>query len=98
MHFNAAFGKKFQTGNVFCQPSKRFILTSVVDDIKLAGKTENMEPTWKILMKDIDLGEPKSFLDHVFWRCNPRECQISKDIVANCRDMFESRISAGAKE
>ena len=27
-----------------------------------------------------------------------RESQISKDIMANCRDMFESRISAGAKE
>ena len=24
-----------------------------------------------------------------------KECQISNDIVANCRDMFESRISAG---
>ena len=32
-----------------------------VDDIKLAGKTENMKPTWKILMKDVDLGEPTSF-------------------------------------
>ena len=27
-----------------------------------------------------------------------RKCQISNDIAANYRDMFESRISAGAKE
>ena len=27
-----------------------------------------------------------------------KESQVSKDIVANYRDMFESRISAGAKE
>ena len=27
-------------------------------------KTENIEPTWKILMEDVDLGEPTSFLDH----------------------------------
>ena len=67
-----------------------------VDDIKLAGKTENLELTWKILMKDIDLGEPTSFHDHVSLGCTQRECQISKDIVANYRDMFESRISAGA--
>ena len=69
-----------------------------VDDIKLAGKTENIEPTWKILMKDVDLGEPTSFLDHVRLGCTQRECTISNEIVANCRDMFESRISAGAKE
>ena len=69
-----------------------------VDDIKLAGKTENIEPTWKILMEDADLGEPTSFLDHENLGCTQRECQFSKDIVANYRDMFESRISAGAKE
>ena len=67
-----------------------------VDDIKLANKTENMEPTWKILMKDVDLGEPTSFLDHVYLGCTQRECQISNEIVANYTS--ESRISAGAKE
>ena len=44
------------------------------------------------------MGEPTSFLDHENLGCTQRECQISKDIVANYRDMFESRISAGAKE
>ena len=69
-----------------------------VDDIKLAGKTENIEPIWKILMKDVDLGEPTSFLDHVYLGCTQRGCKISNEIVASLRDMFESRISAGAKE
>ena len=59
--------------------------------------SENIQPTWKILMKD-DLGEPTSFLDHVYLGCTQRECQISNDIVTNYRNMFESRISAGAKE
>ena len=49
-------------------------------------------------MEDVDLGEPTSFLDHVYLGSIQRECQISKDIVVNDRDMFESRISAGAKE
>ena len=62
-----------------------------VDDIKLAGKKQNNNPTWKILMKDVDLGEPTSFLDHVFLGCTQKECQISKDIVDNYRSMFESR-------
>ena len=27
------------------------------DEIKLAGKKQNISPTWNILMKDIDLGD-----------------------------------------
>ena len=30
-----------------------------VDDIKLAGEKQNINPTWKILVKDVDLGEPR---------------------------------------
>ena len=66
-----------------------------VDDIKLADKKQNINPTWEIFMKDVDLGEPTSFLDHVYLGCTQRECQISKDIVDNNKKMFESMISAG---
>ena len=69
-----------------------------VDEKKLAGKKQKMSPTWKILMKDVDLGEPTSFLDHENLGCTQKKSQISKDFVDNYRSMFESRISAGAKE
>ena len=69
-----------------------------MDDTKIAGKTENKEPTSKNLMKDVYLGEPTSFPDHVFLGCTQREYQTSKDIVDNYRSMFASRISAGAKK
>ena len=69
-----------------------------VDDIKLAGMKENIEPTCKVLMKDVYLGEPTSFLDHVHLGCTQRKCQLSKDIVDIYRSMFESRIYAGAVE
>ena len=69
-----------------------------VDDIKLAGKKQNIDPMWKLLNKEVDLGEPTSFLDHVYLGCTPRQCEISKDIVDNYRAMFESRISAGSTE
>ena len=69
-----------------------------VDDIKLAGKKQNIYPLWKVLNKEVDLGEPTSFLDHVFLVCIQRQCEISKDIVDIYRTMFESRISAGATE
>ena len=49
-------------------------------------------------MKDVNLGEPTSFLDHVYLGCTQRACQISKDIVDSYRNMFESRISAKASE
>ena len=67
-----------------------------VDDIKLAGKKQNIDPMWKVLNKEVDLGEPTSFLDHVYLGCTQRQCEISKDIVDNCRTMFGSTISTRA--
>ena len=67
-----------------------------VDDIKLAGKQQ--KSMWNVLNKEVDLGEPTSFLDHVHLGCTQRVCKISHEIVPNYRDTFESRISAGAKE
>ena len=52
----------------------------------------------KVLNKEVDLGEPTSFLDHVYLGCTQRQCEISKDIVDNYRNMSESRISARATE
>ena len=69
-----------------------------MDDIKLAGKKQNLDPMWKILNKEVDLGEPTSFLDLVYFGCTQRQCQISKNTVDNYRTMFESRISAGGVE
>ena len=69
-----------------------------VDDIKLAGKKQNIDPLWKVRLKEVELGEPPPFFDHVHLGCTQRECETSKDIVDNDRNLFESRISAGAKE
>ena len=64
-----------------------------VEAIQLAGKKQNLDPMWKVLNKEVDLGEPTSFLDHVYLGCTQRHCEISKDIVDNYRSMFESRLS-----
>ena len=66
-----------------------------VDDIKLAGKKQSLDPMWKLVNKEVDLGEPTSWLDHVYLGCTQRQCEVSQDIVGNYRTMFESRISAG---
>ena len=69
-----------------------------MDDIKLAGKKQNIYPMWKVRNKEVDLGEPTSFLDHAYLGCTQRQCEISKNTVDNYRTMFESRISAGGLE
>ena len=68
------------------------------DDITMAGKQQNIDPMWKVLVKDVDLGEPTSFLDHDHLGCTQRECETSKNLEDNHRNVFESRISAGASE
>ena len=74
---------------------KGLFLSVYVDDIKLAGKKQNLDPMWKVLNEEVDLGEPTSFLDHVYLGCTQRQCEISKDTVDNYRTMFESRIFGG---
>ena len=50
-------------------------LSVYVHDIKLAGKKQNIDPMWKVLNKEVHLGEPTSFFDHVYLGCTQRECQ-----------------------
>ena len=80
---------------LFVHREKGLFLSVYVDVIKLVGKKQNLDPMWKVLNKEVDLGEPTSFLDHVYLGCIQRKCQISKDFVDNYRTMSESRISAG---
>ena len=83
--------EKIPNWECLCVHREKGLLLSVyVDDIKLAGKKQNLDPMWKLLDKEVDLGEPTSFLDHVYLGCTQRPCEISKDIGDNYRAMFES--------
>ena len=98
-YFWNTVGRKFPNWEcLFVHREKGLFLSVYVDDIKLAGRKQNIDPMWKVLNKEVDLGEPTSFLDHENLGCTQRQCGISKDIVDNYRTMFESRISAGATE
>ena len=79
---------------LFVHREKGLFLSVYVDDKKIGWKETNLDPMWKLLNKEVDLGQPTSFLDHVYLGCTQRQCQTSKDIVDNYRTMFESRISA----
>ena len=71
---------------LFVHRDKGLFLSVYVDDIKLAGKKQNLDPMWKVLNKEVDLGEPTSFLDRVYLGCTQRQCQTSKDIVDNLQN------------
>ena len=49
-------------------------------------------------MKDVDIEELPSFLDHVYLGCTQRECKSNEKIIGQYNKMSESRISAGATE
>ena len=55
--------KKFQIGNIVCVNREKGTYMSVyVNEMKLAGKKQIIDPMWK----QVDLGAPTSFLDHVY--------------------------------
>ena len=84
--------------SLFVHREKGLFLSVYVDDIKLTGKRQNIDPMWKVLNKEVVLGEPTSFLDHENLGCTQRQCEISKKYCGQLQNMFESRISAGGVE
>ena len=71
---------------LFVHHPKGLFLSVCVDDMKLAGKKRNLDPMWKVLNKEVDLGEPTSFLDHVCLGCTQRQCEISKRYCGQLQD------------
>ena len=69
-----------------------------VDDFKLVGKKQHLDPMWEELMNHVDLEEPTSLLGHVYLGCTQRGCKRDEGFFDEYRKMFESRISAGATE
>ena len=65
---------------LFVHRQKGLFLSVYVDDIKLAGKKHNIDPMWKVLNKEVDSGEPTSFLDHVYLGCTQRQCEVSQNM------------------
>ena len=50
------------------------------------------------IMKNVDLDEPSSYLDHVYLGCIQRERTPNEFFIEEFSKMFESHISAGATE
>ena len=51
---------------------------------KFGRKMQNMAPVWEKLMKLVDLGEPTSFLDHVYiWDVLNENVKRTKVLLTN---------------
>ena len=84
---------------MYVRSRKQGLFLSVyVDDIIMAGRKQNMAPMWKKLMKNVDLDELTSFLEHEYLGCTQRECKPNEIVIEEHAKMFQSRISAGATE
>ena len=92
-------GRRFPIGNAYSYTVKSgYSFLCMWMTSNWLERKQNIDPMWKVLNKEIDLGEPTSFFDHVYLGCTQRQCEISQDIVDNYRAMFASRISAGRTE
>ena len=91
--------EKFRIGNACSLTEFKALFLSVcVDDIKLAGKKQNINPTWTILMKDVDFGRTNIFPGSCILGMHSMRIQFSMAIMDNYKSMFSSRISAWATE
>ena len=50
---------------MFGHRKQGLFLSVFVDDVKMDGKKQNLAPMWNLL-KNVDIDEPTSFLDHVY--------------------------------
>ena len=84
---------------LFVHREKGLFLSMYVDDIKLAGKKQNLDPMWKTTQQRSRFGRTNIFSWIMYtWAALKDNVQISKNTVDNYRTMFESRISAGETE
>ena len=77
-------GRKFQIGNV-----SLFIVKRDCSYLCMwMTWKQNLDPMWKVLNKEVDLGEPTSFLDHVYLGCTQRQWRLRLPLplsVRSCR-------------
>ena len=72
---------------LFVYLEKGLSLSVYVDDTKLVGKKHDIDPMWKVLMEQVDLGEPTSFLDHVNLGCTQHRSAKRAKILSTTTEM-----------
>ena len=71
----ARLGENSKLGMSLCSSWKRITLICVHN---IGWKETKLWSDVKLLNQEVDLGEPTSFLDHVFLGCTQRQCEKKK--------------------
>ena len=66
---------------LFVHRQQGLLLFVYVDDIRMVGKKNNLQPVWKGLMKQVDMVKRTQFLDQVNFGCTQLECKPNKKFV-----------------
>ena len=66
---------------MFVHRKEGLFLPVYVDDISMDGQMQSLALTWKNLMKNVEIEEPTSFLDHMYLGCTQRECKPNEAII-----------------
>ena len=90
--------KGTQLGMLIRSKKTSFILIGPRGWHQNGWKKQNLVLMWKKLMKNVDIEEPTSLLDHVYLACTQRERKPNEKFIELYNKMFESRISSGATE
>ena len=76
--------EKFLIGNAYsCSVKKDYSYLCMWMTSNWVERSKILIRCGKVLNKEVDLGEPTSFFDHVYLGCTQRQCETSKDIVDN---------------
>ena len=59
---------------------------------KKVGMNQNVAPMWRMI-KNVDVDEPTSCLDHVYLGCSQRECKPN-ETIEQYKKTFESRLKS----
>ena len=71
-------GKKFWIGNVYSLTEKKAILICVCGRYQIGWKETKHWSDMESTQKKVDLGEPTSFLDHVYLGCTQRNVRLAR--------------------
>ena len=78
---------------------KQGLFSSVhVDDTRMAGKKQYMDPMWKKLMKHVDIDEPTSLLDHVYLGRTQQNFSVVLRHGRTCSKMRGTVLQIGKQE
>ena len=74
-------GRRFPIGNAYlCTVKKGHSYLCMWMTSNWLERNKTLIRCGKLLNKEVDLGEPTSFLDHVYLGCTQRQCDIRKDM------------------